>query len=98
MAVRGQLASRVNQGPGKLPPEQYRNQLAELNAEADRLEGALSRHSAEFRTQSQPVTLEWAQETLLAGTALVELAVYRPYNRKRPRNLKSSAPRATPPM
>jgi len=72
----------VNRGLGQLTPENYRAQVAKLETEADTLEGKLSARSAEFRAQSQPVTLEGVQAALPEDAALVELAVYRPFNLK----------------
>src|SRR6266540_3034048 len=73
-------------------PETYRAQLASLREKADELEATLSSHSAEFRTQSQPVALAAVQSALPAGSVLVEFAAYRPHElptekRKPPRYL-----------
>lgn len=56
--------------------------VAQLEAEVQRLQAAVSARSAEFRAQSQPVTLERVQSATPAGAALVELTLYRPYNPK----------------
>ncbi len=79
-AVRTQLANQVNQGPGRLAAEKYRTHLAELEAEADRLEEVISSQSAQFRVENQPVSLEQIQQVLPESSALIEVALYRSYN------------------
>jgi CHAT domain-containing protein len=61
-----------------------------LEAEVERLEAELSSHSAEFRMQTQPITLAAVRGALPAGSALIEFAVFRPQN---PRTRKSKPPR-----
>jgi CHAT domain-containing protein/Tfp pilus assembly protein PilF len=80
--TRSQLAALLFKGTGNLPPDQYRQQVATLKAQADQLEGTLSRRSAEFRSESQPVTIEAVQQLIPADAALVELVQYNPFNPK----------------
>ncbi len=73
-AAQGEEASR---------PEALRNFGREahiLEEEIQRLEAALSSRSAEFRNQTQPITIEAVRAVLSANTALVEFIAYRPYN------------------
>ncbi|HMY76049.1 MAG TPA: CHAT domain-containing protein, partial [Blastocatellia bacterium] len=51
-----------------------------LEEQRDKLEDQISRRSAEFRAQSQPVTLSSVQAAIPARSALIEFAAYRPYN------------------
>jgi CHAT domain-containing protein len=81
-ASRSQLAALLFKGTGNLPPDQYRQQVATLKAQADQLEGILSTRSAEFRTESQPVTIEAVQQLIPSDAALVELVLYQPFNAK----------------
>ncbi|MBD2741293.1 tetratricopeptide repeat protein [Coleofasciculus sp. FACHB-1120] len=81
-ATRSQLAALLFKGTGNLPPNQYRQQVATLKAQADKLEATLSRRSAEFRSESQPVTLEAVQPLIPTDAALVELMLYQPFNAK----------------
>jgi CHAT domain-containing protein/Tfp pilus assembly protein PilF len=81
-ATRSQLAALLFKGTGNLPPDQYRQQVASLKAQADQLEATLSRRSAEFRSESQPVTVEAVQQLIPADAALVELVQYNPFNPK----------------
>jgi CHAT domain-containing protein len=82
-AIRSQLAALMFKGAGDTSPEDYHQQVAELKAEANQLENTLSRRSAEFRVESQPVTIEAVQQLIPADTALVELVQYKPYNAKK---------------
>src|SRR6266536_1727460 len=84
-AVRSQLATLVLNGPGKqsdVTGQQSAHQasVAKLEAEVQRLEAAVSARSAEFRAQSQPVTIASVQEAIPRDSALVEIASYRPFN------------------
>jgi CHAT domain-containing protein/Tfp pilus assembly protein PilF len=54
-----------------------RAQATATRAQIDELESTLSKASAEFRTEVEPITLAKIQEALPAGTALVELVRYR---------------------
>ncbi len=80
--TRSQLATLIFKQPENLPPEQYRQQVGTLKAIADQQEARLSRRSAEFRTKSQPVTIEAVQQLVPADAALVELVLYQPFNAK----------------
>ncbi|MGI9107557.1 MAG: tetratricopeptide repeat protein [Pyrinomonadaceae bacterium] len=76
------LAALMLKGPGKTAPAQHQATIAKLEAEVQRLEAAISARSAEFRVQSQPVTLERVQEAIPSGAALIEIMLYRPFNAK----------------
>ncbi|MGB7445248.1 MAG: tetratricopeptide repeat protein, partial [Coleofasciculaceae cyanobacterium] len=79
-STRSQLAALIFRGVGDTPPDQYRQQIATLKAEANELENQLAHRSSQFRTQSQPVTIEAVQQLIPAEAALVELVLYKPYN------------------
>ncbi|NER24901.1 MAG: tetratricopeptide repeat protein [Symploca sp. SIO1C2] len=79
---RSQLAALLFRGIGDIPPQQYRQQIATLKAQVNELENTLSFRSAEFRTASQPVTIEAVQQLIPGDTALVELVLYYPVNLK----------------
>jgi CHAT domain-containing protein len=80
--TRSQLAALIFNKPEDIALEQYRQQVATLKAQADQLEDTLFRRSAEFRTKSQPVTIEALQQLIPAHAALVELVLYYPLNPK----------------
>ena len=78
--ARSQLAKFVLDGPGRLTAEQYREQIRTAENEAEQLESEINRKSGEFRAQSLPITLEAIQEAIPADAALIEFALYRPFN------------------
>jgi len=77
-AVRAQLAS-VKFTASPLAPAARQERVTQLEAEAERLETVISRRSAEFRIQSQAITLNQVQENIPDDAALVEIFSYRPY-------------------
>jgi CHAT domain-containing protein len=56
--------------------------IKQLEAQKEKLEAALSDHSAEFRAQAEPVTVDAVRQAIPRGAALVEFAVYRPFDPK----------------
>ena len=81
-AVHSQLAEQIYGGVGDTPVLQYRAAVTDLWAKAAQLESALARRSAEFRVQSQAVTISAIQQLIPQGTALVELFLYKPFSAK----------------
>ncbi|MCW6036772.1 tetratricopeptide repeat protein [Spirulina subsalsa FACHB-351] len=82
--TRSQLAALTFNPPENLPPEQYRQQLSQLQNQANELEVQLARNSAEFRQQTASVTIEAIQALIPRDAALIELVVYRPFHPKAP--------------
>jgi CHAT domain-containing protein len=60
----------------------YRELVDKLKSDAEALEGQLSQRSAEFRTQTETVTVERVQGTIPADAALIEWFRYRPFDPK----------------
>jgi CHAT domain-containing protein len=60
-----------------------RAQLTQLEAQAEKLEAELSAGSAEFRAQTQPLTLKMMQAAIPPGSALLEFARYDSAARER---------------
>ena len=77
-----QLAKLALSGPQNINADEYLKQLAALEGRKEKLEAAMSDRSAEFRAQSQPVTLSSVQAAVPPGAALIEFAVYRPFDSK----------------
>jgi CHAT domain-containing protein/tetratricopeptide (TPR) repeat protein len=77
-ADRSQLAALTLRESGAAQPDSYRALLQPLKERVERLEATLSARIAEFRAQSQPVTISAIQATLPAGSVLIEFAVYTP--------------------
>ena len=80
------LAHLALNGPPDMPPGERLRAIKDLEAQKEKLEAEISDRSAEFRAQSRPVTLDAVQAAIPARTALVEYAVYRPFNPKAERN------------
>ena len=53
-----------------------------LTSQLENLQTEISRRSAEFRIETQPVTIEAVQDILPADAALVEIFAYRPFDSK----------------
>jgi CHAT domain-containing protein/Tfp pilus assembly protein PilF len=81
VAARSRLATLVLNGTGERTSDtEKQGAVAKLEAEVQRLEAAVSARSAEFRAQSQPVTIESVQAAIPTDAALVEIASYRLFN------------------
>lgn len=79
---RAQLAALTFNGEAEADPKARREHLSRLEAEAEHLEAQIGARSAEFRTQSEPVTLERVQRAIPAKALLLEFIAYRPFNVK----------------
>ncbi|MEA5449468.1 CHAT domain-containing tetratricopeptide repeat protein [Leptolyngbya sp. CCNP1308] len=80
IAVQQRLATLTFNPPPNLSPEQYRQQLAQLEAQATDLEKTLAQHSAVFRVETQPVDIAKVQAQLPTNGVLVEYGRYRPFD------------------
>jgi CHAT domain-containing protein/Tfp pilus assembly protein PilF len=75
-----QLAHVALNAPEIARPDARQRAMRELEARKEQLEAALAERSLEFRSQAQPVTLEAVQARLPSDTALIEFAIFRPFN------------------
>ncbi|MCA1994544.1 MAG: CHAT domain-containing protein, partial [Coleofasciculus sp. S288] len=91
--TRSKLAALIFNKPEDISLEQYRQQVATLKDQAEQLENTLFRRSAEFRTESQPVTMEAVQQLIPTDAALVELVLYLPFGNYFKSPKQSLAPR-----
>ncbi len=80
--IQQQRASLLYNPPEDLPPEQYRQLTEDLRAEAEQLEAQLAQRSAEFRVETEPVTIEKLQQLIPEDTVLVEIIQYYPFDAK----------------
>jgi CHAT domain-containing protein/Tfp pilus assembly protein PilF len=81
-SVTQQLAKVTLNKPAKTSLDEQRKQIAELTEKKEALEADISRRSAQFHAASLPVTLAGVQAEIPPDAALVEFAVYRPYDPK----------------
>jgi len=79
-AVSAQVASLALGGRGSTPADAYQARLGALEQQRDRLEHDISSRSAAFRAQSTPVTLARVSAAIPEAAALLEFAVYRPFD------------------
>ncbi|TRU31067.1 MAG: tetratricopeptide repeat protein [Microcystis aeruginosa Ma_MB_F_20061100_S20] len=92
--VRTQLSNLTFKKPEDIKnPEIYRQQINEVTEKAKEIEGKIGVRSAEFRSLSQPITLEGIQKLIPADAALVEIVRYQPFNPKAPENQRFGNPR-----
>ena len=80
-SLSGELATRTLRGPA--PGEdvrRYSGTLARLRADIEELEQDLSTRYKALAAERQAVTLDAVQATLDPGAALVEIAMFRPFN------------------
>ena len=87
------LAKLALNGPQKMDAAEYRKQLKTLEDQNEKLESEISRRSAQFRAQSQPVTLKAVQGAIPGNAALIEFVTYRPFNPKADENEQYGEPR-----
>ena len=69
--------------------EDRQKAIKALEAQKERLEADLSARSGEFRAQLQPVTLEAVQAAMPEDAALVEFAVFHPFDPAAERNAEA---------
>ena len=80
--ARAQLAKVVLGTQQETTLAQRQEEISNLEAKVESLETQISNLVAEFRAQSQPVTLASVQSLIPDDAALVEFASYRPFNPK----------------
>ncbi len=69
-------------GAGRTPLDEHRRRLQELEQAKEALEIEVSQRSDAFKAASQGPTVEAVQRALPRGAALLEFAVYRPFDVK----------------
>lgn len=81
-AARSYLATLQISGGGQWSPADRRREIDRTAAEVERLEAAVSSRSAEFRVETQPVSLEAVRQAMPVDASLVEIFLYHPVNPK----------------
>ena len=66
--------------------------IADLEAEKERLEAELSERRGDFRVQSQAVTIDAVQAAIPPDAALVEFALFHPFDPRAERNAEAYGP------
>jgi CHAT domain-containing protein len=83
--VSAQLARLVLDGPApRMSAAEYQQQIDALTQQRDQLESELSRRSAGSFQPARAVTLAEIQKAIPPNAALLEFAVYRPFDPKAP--------------
>ncbi len=82
IAARSRLAQLIFNKPKALLIEDYRVQVATLQAEISELENRLFKQQVNSDTALEPVTIEAVQQAIPERTALVEWIRYTPFNPK----------------
>jgi CHAT domain-containing protein/tetratricopeptide (TPR) repeat protein len=80
--VTSRLARLILGKPRGASPEEHQSQIKALEQEREKLEAEIGRRSAGFYEAQPPVTLESVRAAVPPEAALVEFAVYRPYDWK----------------
>src|SRR5262249_11749813 len=88
-ATTAQLARQALNVPDPDGMDEHESSILELESRKEQLEAQLSEHSAAFRAQMQPVTLEAVQSAIPGDAALVEFAIFRPFDPRAERNAEA---------
>jgi len=81
-AITARLARLTLNRPDDVTPEEHLKTVKDLEEKRERLEEAMSERSAEFRARSHPVSLDAVEAAIPEDAALVEFAVFRPFDPK----------------
>ncbi len=80
--VTTQLSRSILNGKQNKTPGDYQSQIKKLELQKENLESEIGRRSAGFYQSTQPLTLAAVKAAIPADAALIEFAVYHPYNFK----------------
>lgn len=87
-----QLARYALNAPEGLSPEVRQAQMKGLEAQTERLESEIGERDAEFRAHTQPVTLPAVQAAIPEQAALLEFAIFRPFDPRADQNRDAYGP------
>lgn len=87
--VTANLAKLVLNGPQKVTTDEYQKQIRTLEDRQEKLDEEISRHSAGFYEHSKSISLAAVQAAIPENAALLEFAVYRPFDPRAPNNQKA---------
>jgi CHAT domain-containing protein/Tfp pilus assembly protein PilF len=77
-----QLAKLVLNGPQNISLDEHQKRVKSTEGQREKLEAEISRLSAGFYQQTQPLTLSAVRSTIPNQAALIEFATYRPFDAK----------------
>ena len=80
--INSQLARIALSGPQRKSVQEHQNQIKALEEKREKIEAEISRRSAGSYEVSHPVKLVAVQATIPSDAALIEFAIYRPFNWK----------------
>ncbi|HEX6732919.1 MAG TPA: CHAT domain-containing protein [Pyrinomonadaceae bacterium] len=78
------LARLTLNGPRGMNPDEHRLRIKDLEELKDKIEEEISQRSAGYYEALQPVTLDKIQAAIPPNAALIEFAVYQPFNPRAP--------------
>lgn len=87
--VTSKLANLVLNGPQKVTVAEHQGKVKTLEEERERLETEVSRRSAGFYERAMPVELGAVQAAIPEHAALIEFAVYEPFDPRAPDSYKA---------
>ncbi len=77
-----QLSAFSLKGPGREGIEKYKQNIKALEEKKEKLEIEISNRNAEFLGQTKLVTIDDVQRAIPKDAALIEFAIYNPFNQK----------------
>ncbi|HKF21278.1 MAG TPA: tetratricopeptide repeat protein, partial [Candidatus Angelobacter sp.] len=84
--LNSRLAKLVLNGPQRMTPADYQQRIKALEDQREQLEAEMNRRTAGFYEGQKPVTLSAIQAAIPENGALIEFAVYQPFDPKAPDN------------
>jgi len=88
-----QLAWLTLNGPGKMNVEEHRERIRAFEEQKEEIEEKISQRSAGYFERSRPVTISRVQAAIPSNAALIEFAVYRPFDPRAPEKIAFGPPR-----
>lgn len=77
-----ELAKLVLNGPQTIAFEEHQQKIHKLEKQKEQLESDISKISDEFQSHAQSVTIQSIQDAIPINAALIEFAIYRPFDPK----------------
>ncbi len=91
--INSQLARLTLNGPGKMNREEHSERIKASEEQKEAIEEKISQRSAGYFERSRPVTISNIQAAIPVKAAVIEFAVYRPFDPRAPENTAFAPPR-----